>query len=459
MMKVIVSQRGVYQASEPAYEVRVPDINALQYLELPLDNFCRYFGRREDLANDLLLVAGSCYLVDQIIPRSLFENNWTRELEVEIPVSNPELWSANTELLNATCSFLTGDIWRFVFSQQKRRVFGAPYSRLRRKRSRPVTAVCLFSGGLDSFIGATNWLATNEGRLALVGHYDLGSSAKLVQERLTQQLGIEYPNRLSLIQARAGGAIKRQAGSSIYSRVTDGKRETTFRSRSMLFLALGLYVARRLSSTEPIPLLIPENGFIALNPPLTKSRLGGCSTRTAHPLFLQNFADLAARLGILSPILNPLGGCTKGETLQHSANFDFVKDLAPQTVSCAHPTRRETWVRRNANNCGYCIPCILRRAAMHRVDLDNGRDYGIDVCAGELDLNEDKASDLRAVLNWLYEVRTGVFNPGREAETLALPDTARPDAKHVLESGSTEILQFFKDKAQPSILDWADLTE
>lgn len=96
---------------------------------------------------------------------------------------------------------------------------------------------------------------------------------------------------------------------------------------------------------------------------------------------------------------------------------------------------------------------------MHRVDLDNGQDYGIDVCAGELDLNEDKASDLRAVLNWLYEVRTGVFNPGREAETLALPDTARPDAKHVLESGSTEILQFFKDKAQPSILDWADLTE
>ena len=96
---------------------------------------------------------------------------------------------------------------------------------------------------------------------------------------------------------------------------------------------------------------------------------------------------------------------------------------------------------------------------MHKVGLDSGQDYGIDVCSGELDLDEDKASDLRAVLNWLYEVRTGAFNPGLEAATLALPEAARPDAKHVLASGAAEILQFFKDKGQPSILDWAELTE
>lgn len=458
-MRVIVSQRVVSRASEPAYEVRVPDVDLLQYLELPLDEFCRYFGRNEDVANDLLVVAGSCYLVDQMISRSWFKNNWTRELEVEVPVSDPALWATNAELLNATCSFLTGDVWCFSFTKQEHRVFGRPYRNLRRKRLGRVSAVSLFSGGLDSFIGATDWLATNDGRLGLVGHYDLGSSAKAVQDRIAQRLVVEYPNRLPLIQARVGGAIKRQEGSSIYSQVTDSQKETTFRSRSIIFLALGLYAARRLSSIEPIPLLIPENGFIALNPPLTRSRLGGCSTRTAHPLFLHNFADLVSQLGITNPILNPLGGYTKGEAIQQSTNFDLVKDMASKTVSCAHPTRRQTWVRRNANNCGYCIPCILRRAAMHRVGLDDGQDYGIDVCAGELELDDDKASDLRAALNWLYEVRAGVFNPRLEAETLALPDSVRLDAKHVLESGATEIFQFFKDKAQSSILDWAGLSE
>ncbi len=458
-MKVIVSQRVGLQPGEPAYEARVPDIDVLQYLELPLDNFCRYFGRSEDAANDLLLVAGSIYLIDQIVPRSIFEDRWTRELEVELPAADPDLWSANAELLVATCSFLTGDAWSFTFTKQERRVFGRPYRNLRRKPVGRVAAVSLFSGGLDSFIGATNWLATNDGRLALMGHYDLGSSAKAVQGRIAQRLGIEYPNRLPLIQARVGGTLKLQEGKSIYTQVTDSQKEPTFRSRSLIFLALGLYAARRLSVNEPIPLLIPENGFIALNPPLTSSRLGSCSTRTAHPMFLQYFRNLVAQLGITNQVLNPLGHLTKGETIQQAVDFNTASELARHTVSCAHPSRRQPWLRRDKNNCGYCIPCILRRAAMHRVGLDDGQDYGIDICAGELELDDNKASDLRAVLNWLYEARIGEFNPGLEATTMALPDSERLVARHVLESGVTEVAQFFKDKAKPYILDWAGLNE
>lgn len=96
---------------------------------------------------------------------------------------------------------------------------------------------------------------------------------------------------------------------------------------------------------------------------------------------------------------------------------------------------------------------------MHKVSLDDGQDYGIDVCVGELELDDDKASDLRAVLNWLYEAHSGAFNPSLEAETMALPDSVRLAARHVLESGVTEISQFFKDKAQSSILGWAGLSE
>src|SRR5438132_700143 len=50
-----------------------------------------------------------------------------------------------------------------------------------------------------------------------------------------------------------------------------GVTEITTRGRSMLFLALGAAVADAVQATQ---LIVPENGFISLNVPLTPSRIG-----------------------------------------------------------------------------------------------------------------------------------------------------------------------------------------
>ena len=72
------------------------------------------------------------------------------------------------------------------------------------------------------------------------------------------------------------------------------------------------------------------------------------------------------------------------------------------SVSCSHATRRQNWIRKSASHCGYCIPCIIRRAAIHKAGFDNGQDYGFDICEGELTIEDEKsADDLRAMIDFI----------------------------------------------------------
>jgi hypothetical protein len=151
-----------------------------------------------------------------------------------------------------------------------------------------------------------------------------------------------------------------------------------------------------------------ENGLIALNVPLTPSRNGSCSTRTMHPYYLQQMRTVISGLRITNGILNPYALKTKGECITDCAGRDCLATLAGQSVSCSHGSRRQNWVRKRADNCGYCVPCIFRRAAMHRAGLDRGEDYGIDVLRGELAATDalESADDLRAIGDFLHHPLT-----------------------------------------------------
>ena len=110
---------------------------------------------------------------------------------------------------------------------------------------------------------------------------------------------------------------------------------------------------------------------------MVPSRLGSCSTRTAHPYFLHQFEAAVAALGMNHRTLNPFMFSTKGEMLQTSRNAAFLQSLAPMTISCSHPDAGR-WQGLPYANCGYCIPCLIRRAAMHSVGLDDPADYSFD---------------------------------------------------------------------------------
>ena len=219
----------------------------------------------------------------------------------ELPVRQLDLWSAVSTDFTGAVSFLSGDNWQLEISDSAEAV--SPPTEV----APAVDAVCLFSGGLDSFTGALNLLA--EGKtVCLVGHYGPGQTHQ-AQQGLCQALARRYPDQvvarwffLQPAAAAAGQARPLPAG-----------RESSQRSRSLLFIAAGLTVA---AGYEPeVPLYIPENGLIGINVPLTGARKGSFSTRTTHPYFMDKLSSCVRGLGIANPIVNPFRLMTKGEIL------------------------------------------------------------------------------------------------------------------------------------------------
>jgi len=205
-------------------------------------------------------------------------------------------------------------------------------------------AVALFSGGLDSLIGASDLLASGASPL-LIGHCDAPSTSA-VQSTLAKGLSAKYPAASPLLQfwIKPPQLIGRE------------KEETT-RGRSFLFFTLATLAASGLG--RPSRLVIPENGFIALNAPLTSTRLGALSTRTVHPYTVTRYREVLEALGLPVAIETPYALTTKGEMLERAptATRNFVTqlgDTARQLSEFGHALVRErdathsfwSWLRR-----------------------------------------------------------------------------------------------------------------
>jgi hypothetical protein len=139
------------------------------------------------------------------------------------------------------------------------------------------------------------------------------------------------------------------------------KSEGTTRGRSFLFFALGVFASTGLDGS--IPLSVPENGFIALNVPLDSLRLGALSTRTTHPFYMARWNQLLTLLGLPVRVENPHWNMTKGEMVAACANPTLLKGLVPDSLSCSSPTKSR-WQGHGPEHCGYCLPCLIRRAAL-----------------------------------------------------------------------------------------------
>ena len=346
---------------------------------------------------DLLNVAATVYVLDKATARRRSGGDgWTRDFEVRVPVVDSGIWNTLAEDLERCVGFLSGDRWRFQFRERDAPLVVRPKRRRRRRSAARVAsgdAACLFSGGLDSLVGAVDDLAAFSSRsLSLVGHYDPSpGTVQKDQERLHGLLSSAHPGRLDRTSLCVGSR-----GSS---------PESTMRSRSLLFIATGVCVAEHLG--DGVPLLVPENGTIALNVPLTPARRGTCSTRTTHPHFMSLLQDILYDLGLRHELVNPLLGKTKGEVVTSCLDRPLLEKAAPLSKSCAKPGHTSHWTRGDAGQCGRCMPCIYRRAALHAAGMDR-ETYGNDVCTGEVNpvTGGDAADDLRACLSYLKQNHT-----------------------------------------------------
>jgi hypothetical protein len=303
-----------------------------------------------EIALDLVVIAAQVYAADTRISRATeSDDEWTREIRVVVPVSDIARWNAAIPVLERMLNFLTGDRWTIQFRPRPTRFAQiVPQADL---IVPPFTGVSLFSGGLDSLIGAIDQLQAKCVPL-LVSHAGEPAVSK-AQDDCFEPLKEHYA-RLPFERLRTWMAFPKNFVRNV------GSEEST-RGRSFLFFALGVFAGTGLRRN--FVMNAPENGLIALNVPLDTLRLGALSTRTTHPFYIARWNDLLGILEIPGRIENPYWEKTKGEMVQGCANPALLKQLVSVTLSCASPAKGR-WQGHGTQHCGYCLPCLIRRASL-----------------------------------------------------------------------------------------------
>jgi len=305
-----------------------------------------------EIGVDLLVVAAHVHAADTRISRgSESQDGWTREIRLVVPVSDPERWTAAAPVFTRLLNFLTGDRWNLGFRSRPRRFARIAPARRPMLFNPAFDDLALFSGGLDSLIGAIDSLEAGRTPL-LVSHAGEGATSD-AQTTLFDALKAQYRgrsfDRLRLWMAFPDGLVAGSAG------------ENTTRGRSFLFFALGVFAGTGLN--RAFTLKCPENGLIAINVPLDPVRLGALSTRTTHPFYIARWNQALAALGVDGRIENPYWDKTKGEMVGACANGALLRRIAPASLSCASPTKGR-WQGFGTQHCGYCLPCLIRRASL-----------------------------------------------------------------------------------------------
>ena len=340
-----------------------------------------------EMGVDVLVLAAHVHAADTRVSRdSESQDGWTRELRLIVPVSDPDRWHAVAPTFVRLLNFLTGDRWSLGFRARPRRFARVAMTPPARLFGPTFDDLALFSGGLDSLIGAIDALEAGRTPL-LISHAGEGATSD-AQGTIFDALKTHYRgrafDRLRLWMAFPDGFVRGSVG------------ENTTRGRSFLFFALGVFAGTGLEG--PFTLKVPENGLIAVNVPLDPLRLGALSTRTTHPFYIARWNDALTGLGISGRIENPYWDRTKGEMAEACANPTLLRQLTPSSLSCASPTKGR-WQGLGTQHCGYCLPCLIRRAALLkglRPDTDPTVYTVPDLAAQVLDTRQSEGVQVRS---------------------------------------------------------------
>lgn len=338
-----------------------------------------------EIGVDLLVVAAHVHAADTRISRATeSQDAWTREMRLVVPVSDVGRWTSAVPLLERMLNFLTGDRWALSFRPRP-----AGFERtVRVKRSNlfapPYDSLGLFSGGLDSLIGAIDTLEGGKAPL-FISHAGEGATSdaqNTLFNELKRHYGKRTVDRLRIWMSFPNGLVP------------GVNPENTTRGRSFLFFAAGVFAGTGLDGN--FTLRVPENGLIALNVPLDPLRLGALSTRTTHPFYMARWNDLIRALGIDGRVENPYWDMTKGEMAANCSNRTLLAKLVPASLSCASPAKAR-WKGKAAEHCGYCLPCLIRRAALLKgLSAPDRTGYTVDLSANVLDTLQAEGQQVRA---------------------------------------------------------------
>lgn len=369
------------------------------------------FGRETDSpAFDFLILSVIVYNVDRLLNRVQHSNDgWRRDITLDgVPSRNAQIMNNTARLFEKAISFLTGDKWTIHFSHHSswsyNPIISSTYNR------GEYAKVALFSGGLDSLIGFVDEAYTlREGeKILLISHVEQGKEG-------ADQKGIIDYCRDHLIFDGKYSRIKSSVSLDRYSAINKESTESTFRSRSLLFFAMGIYCVSNIK--DDMPLIIPENGTISINIPLNPSRRSACSTRTTHPVFMMRLEKALESIGIRNALYNPYRLKSKADMMveccKNKDKETILRQLYRLSCSCAKRSHNFYWdkssgeiERNHINHCGMCLPCIYRRVALDKVHLDDPTYIGTDINKGNPydvnNLKQRRGRDYRSLLNFLH---------------------------------------------------------
>ena len=274
---------------------------------------------------------------------------------------------------------LTADRWEVTFQ---------PASPVWERQGRVIddwkaAEVALFSGGLDSTAFAAD-LARRPGEdMLLVMFYDPPTKSR--QEEVFRKIEKIAENSKRTVHRRIASQMVHGHGRPL---------ELSSRSRGLLYIATAVYLAAAHGTPR---VLLPENGQLAVNLPLTPSRPAACSTRSAHPRTLDLLNQLITALGGDVTVMNPLQNLTKGEVCDLALKAGLTGATLYSTVSCSHPPRNRN--PQGLFHCGWCYACLVRRSGLwHALSADR---TGYQHDPWKLPSKDPKAEDLMALLLWL----------------------------------------------------------
>lgn len=361
---------------------------------------------------DFLSLALAVNAADNVLERAPSPDGWTRQIELEVVLYEPEPYQALAKEIEQALRFLTGDFWRLTFVDG-----GYPPPRPKSPVRFDADCVCLLSGGLDSLVGALN--LTEQGR----------------QPLLVSQTARGDKETQSLFATGLGGNERHlQWNQNIRPKVEDIEGST--RGRSIGFFAFAAVAADHLSTVRPdlprpIGVIVPENGLISLNVPLNPGRVGSLSTKTTHPVFMDRLQKLWDALGMPAVLHLPYAAKTKGEMMAECRVPDVLAQVATQATSCGR------FVRNGYKHCGRCVPCLVRRASFIRAGIEDNTTYVYPMLSGaQLDNDPNDIGAVAAAVLKVEQNGVRVFTAGQLA--FAEPSRRR-EFEGVVQRGLAEL--------------------
>ena len=319
-----------------------------------LSNVDPYLGQlagANDVAIDLVRIAFGAFLVDRLEKRRA---GFSRSLEITVQLIDPGPWISVVDDICDLLHWLSGDDWRIQIVQETPNL-----ARQLEPQTSTTKAAILLSGGLDSLCGAVLASESSE-KYTLISHWDSSTIIRHTQTSIYTWLDTTFADKFEHQVFRM--------------RESDRKVENSGRARSFLYSSLGLAVAE---ANVIEKMIVPENGYTSLNPPLGLDRGGALSTKSTHPWTLHKINRIAEQVGIKSKLVNPYQDLTKGELLKaaYDVNPPGFDGIVANSISCSKLDGQWYAGGDPTHNCGYCVPCLVRRGAFLGYSIDDPTPY------------------------------------------------------------------------------------